>query len=233
VAGFASLVRWRHPRRGLIPPGDFLPAAEASGLVRRIDSWIVDEACAAARRFEAARAAAFGRRRAGREPFFVSVNVCGQDLAFDGFLDRITSSLRAGGMSPGALKLEITETTLMATGADEVLRGARDLGIGVALDDFGTGYSSLSHLRDFPVDVVKIDRSFIAKMVEEPEIASIVTAVIDLSASLSLEVIAEGIETPEQEALLREKSCDTGQGYLFGRAIAGDEVPILLGRVSP
>jgi EAL domain-containing protein (putative c-di-GMP-specific phosphodiesterase class I) len=129
--------------------------------------------------------------------------------------------------------VEVTEHVFIDRGAEYVARALKllhEAGVRLSLDDFGTGYSSLSHLRDFPVDVVKIDRSFIAKMVDEPEIASIVTAVIDLSASLDLEVVAEGVETPEQEALLREKSCDMGQGYLFGSAVAGDEVPLLLDR---
>jgi EAL domain-containing protein (putative c-di-GMP-specific phosphodiesterase class I) len=158
VAGFEALVRRRHPDRGLVPPRDFSPAVEASGLIRRIDAWVVDEACTAARRFEAARAA---NGRGGQESFFVSVNVCGQDLAHAGFVDRVTRGLRAANLRPGALKLEITETTLVTAGADEVLRAAKDRGIGVVLDDSGTGYSSLSYLQRFPIDALKLDRSFL------------------------------------------------------------------------
>jgi EAL domain-containing protein (putative c-di-GMP-specific phosphodiesterase class I) len=155
---------------------------------------VVDKACAAARRFEAARAAAFGKRRAGREPFLVSVNGCGQGLAFDGFLDRVTSSLRAGGMGPGVPKPEITETTLMATGADEVLRGARDFGIGVALDDFGTGHSSLSYLHRFPIDTLKLDRSFLTDA-DTAEPPPILVGILRLAELLGMPVVAEESST--------------------------------------
>lgn len=231
IAGFEALVRWRHPERGLVPPQEFLPAAEASGLIRKIDAWVVTEACAAVRRFEAA-AAAGPRTRRSRQPLFVGVNVCGQDLTEAGFLGRLAGALRAADLRPGALKLEITETTLMAASAGEALRGARDLGVGVALDDFGTGYSSLSYLHRFPIDTLKLDRSFL-KDIDAAEPPPILLGVLRLAELLGLPVVAEGVEHGAQADLLAGLGSAYGQGFHFSKAVPAEAAAALLARGLP
>jgi EAL domain-containing protein (putative c-di-GMP-specific phosphodiesterase class I) len=163
----------------------------------------------------------------------VSINASPAEFLRDDYAEKILARANEFQIAPHCIEVEVTEQVFFDRGAEYVSRALallNDAGVQVSLDDFGTGYSSLSHLRDFPVNVVKIDRSFIAKMVEEAGIAAIVTAVIDLATSLGLEVVAEGVETPAQEAALREKGCTLGQGFLFGRAVVGDEVPFLLRR---
>jgi diguanylate cyclase (GGDEF)-like protein/PAS domain S-box-containing protein len=225
IRGFEALLRWKHPTRGIQQPEtvaeafkDFELASKIGELMQRkvfkdIQTW----------------------QQSGVEFGRVSINASPAEFLRDDYAEKFLMRAAEYQVEAQFLEVEVTEHVFVERGAEYVARALRSLsqaGVRLSLDDFGTGYSSLSHLRDFPVDVVKIDRSFIAKMMDEPEIASIVTAVIDLSASLSLEVVAEGVETPDQKALLREKRCDTGQGYLFGRAVVGDEVPILLKTVN-
>jgi EAL domain-containing protein (putative c-di-GMP-specific phosphodiesterase class I) len=204
VAGFEALIRWRHPERGLVPPGAFLPAAEASGFIRRIDAWALGEACAALRRFQAAGHAG------GREELFVGVNVSAAGLTDARFLDHLDATVRAARVRPGTLKLEITETTLIAADVGRTLEGCRGLGVGVALDDFGTGYSSLSYLHRFPLDTLKLDRSFIQDVRTGTAPPPILRAIIRLAEDLRLPVVAEGIERAEQSTLLERFHAERG-----------------------
>lgn len=223
LVGLEALIRWRHPEKGLVPPAAFLPAAEASGLIRRIDTWAVAEACAALRAFEEARAAGGGKKRA---PLFVAVNVSAPGIAAAGFLDHVRATVRAVGLPAGALRLELTETVLMAADPGRVLAGCRELGVGVALDDFGTGYSSLSYLHRFPIDTVKLDRSFVPA--EGAGAPAVLRGVLRLLRDLGLPAVAEGIERPEQASLVASLGARYGQGFHFARPMPARAVEALL-----
>jgi EAL domain-containing protein (putative c-di-GMP-specific phosphodiesterase class I) len=223
VRGFEALLRWKHPTRGMQHPETVAEAFKDYELASKIGELMQKKVFSDMRDWQRSRID-FGR---------VSINASPAEFLRDDYAEKLLSRAAEYQISGDLIEVEVTEHVFLDRGAEYVSRALTALneaGVQLSLDDFGTGYSSLSHLRDFPVDVVKIDRSFIAKMVDEPEIASIVTAVIDLAASLQLAVVAEGIETPEQEALLRKKGCGLGQGYLFGRAVVGDEVPVLMNR---
>jgi diguanylate cyclase (GGDEF)-like protein len=223
IRGFEALLRWKHPTRGIQQPETVAEAFKDFELASKIGELMQRKVFKDIQNWQKS-GVVFGR---------VSINASPAEFLRDDYAEKFLARAAECQIEARFLEVEVTEHVFVERGAEYVARALRSLseaGVRLSLDDFGTGYSSLSHLRDFPVDVVKIDRSFIAKMMDEPEIASIVTAVIDLSASLSLEVVAEGVETLDQEALLREKRCDTGQGYFFGRAVVGDEVPTLLKR---
>jgi diguanylate cyclase len=226
VAGFEALIRWRHPERGLVPPGDFLPAAEASGFIRRIDAWALGEACAVLGRFQAAG------RGGGRDGLFVGVNISAPALTDPGFLDRLDATVRTARVRPGALKIEITETMLIAADLGRVHDGCHGLGVGVALDDFGTGYSSLSYLHRFPLDTLKLDRGFIQDAGAERGAPPILRAILRLAADLRLPVVAEGIERADQSSLLAELGAGFGQGFHFARPMPADAAEALL-RAGP
>ena len=210
VVGHESLMRWEHPQEGLLPPARFLELAESSGLIRPLGWWMLEQACRDA-----------SPRGAGLPPgTWVAVNASAGQLARPGFAAVVTRALFASGLPPAQLHLEITETALIS--ATESLAGElqelSELGVRIALDDFGTGYSSLSLLRTFPVDIVKIDRSFVAPVLEDRSAFSIVKAVLGMCADMGLSTVAEGIETAQQRDVLRDMGCSHGQGYLFGRA---------------
>ena len=218
LTGFEALARWRHPTRGEVPPGVFVPVAEHGGFVPELDRWVLTRACR-----DASTARAEGRIPAHAR---VSVNLSARSLADLGLVGTVQDVLRAEGLPPQALVLEITETALMqdiAT-ARRSLEGLRAVGAGVALDDFGTGYSSLSFLRELPVTQVKIDRSFIADIVTDGEDLLITESIIDLARRLGLETVAEGVETESQLALLRRLGCASAQGHLWSRALPLDRV---------
>jgi diguanylate cyclase (GGDEF)-like protein/PAS domain S-box-containing protein len=208
ITGAEALVRWRDPARGLVSPGEFIPVAEETGLIVPLGAWVLREACR-----EAARLRADGRR------IKVAVNLSTRQLAHPGLVRLVADTLEETGVDPSGLCLEITETVLMqdADRAVVLLEELKGLGITLSLDDFGTGYSSLSYLQRFPVDVVKVDRSFVDGLVDRPGDASIVAAVRDVTRSLGLGVVAEGIETPEQLQRLQALGYEKGQGYLFAR----------------
>jgi diguanylate cyclase (GGDEF)-like protein/PAS domain S-box-containing protein len=223
IRGFEALLRWKHPTLGIQQPHTVAEAFKEYELASKIGELMQRKVFSDMREWERA-GIPFGR---------VSINASPAEFLRDDYAEKLLSRASEYQICGTLIEVEVTEHVLLDRGAEYVSRALMMLhesGVQLSLDDFGTGYSSLSHLRDFPVDVVKIDRSFIAKMLDEPEIASIVTAVIDLAGSLQLEVVAEGIETPEQESSLRDKGCGLGQGYLFGRAVVGDEVRILLER---
>ncbi len=210
VAGFEALVRWRHPERGLVSPGEFIPLSEETGAVTRIDRWVVREACRQARAWQDAD----GRGDGGRT---VSVNVSARSFLQPDLAEYIERALAEAGLAPTLLNLEITESVLLeeADSVKSVLFRLRDLGVGIHLDDFGTGYSSLNYLRHFPISALKVDRSFVGAIGPGGEGSEIVRAVVALAHSMRMEAIAEGIETSQQLQLLRDLGCECGQGFYF------------------
>jgi diguanylate cyclase (GGDEF)-like protein/PAS domain S-box-containing protein len=222
VRGFEALVRWDHPQRGLLGPNAFIPLAEETGLIVPIGEWVLREACT-----EAARWAAVSS-----EPLTLSVNLSARQLAQQDLVAMVRRAMAETGIDPATLCLEITESAVMESGSATTaqLRALKSLGIRLAIDDFGTGFSSLAHLRRFPVDVLKIDGTFVAGLGHEPQDASIAAAVISLAHALGLDTVAEGIETEEQLTILRSLGCDLGQGYLFGRPAPIEETVHLLAR---
>jgi diguanylate cyclase (GGDEF)-like protein/PAS domain S-box-containing protein len=222
VVGFEALVRWEHPARGLLQPGSFIPLAEETGLVVPIGEWVLREACA-----ESARWA-----RPGEPPLTLSVNLSVRQLAQPDLVSTVRRALAETGTDPATVCLEITESAVMESGAATTaqLRALKSLGVRLAIDDFGTGYSSLAHLRRFPVDVLKIDRTFVDGLGREPQDTSIAAAVISLAHALELVTVAEGIETAEQLEVLTGLGCDLGQGYLFARPQPPDAAAALIGR---
>jgi diguanylate cyclase (GGDEF)-like protein/PAS domain S-box-containing protein len=209
LVGAEALLRWRHPERGLVPPGEFIGVAEASDLIVPIGAWVVREACRQAARW----------RAAGAPELRMAVNASARQFRRPGLVDAVREALAESGLPGEALILEITESLLMDNpeGSRKVLEGLKALGIKVALDDFGTGFSSLAYLRRFPIDSVKIDRSFVGELPGSAEDATIVRAVIGLARDLHLGVTAEGIEGQPHLDFLLAHGCDFGQGYLFGR----------------
>jgi diguanylate cyclase (GGDEF)-like protein len=211
VIGFEALVRWEHPERGLVPPLDFLPLAEETGLIVPIGAWVLREACA--------QAARWAVESSGQPALSVSVNLSARQLADPALVETIDSALRDAELDPSLLVLEITETVLMEDRerAVAVLRSLTDRGVQIGIDDFGTGHSSLGYLKTLPVHALKIDRSFVDGLGTEPEDSAIVAAVVHLGHALGLTVTAEGIETPVQLSELQALGCDLGQGYYFAR----------------
>ncbi|MCW2605988.1 MAG: diguanylate cyclase/phosphodiesterase [Frankiales bacterium] len=213
VVGVEALVRWRHPERGLIPPDDFVPLAERTGLVQLLTTWVLDAALA--------QAAVW---RAEGLDLDVAVNVSVKDLCSGGLADRVAAALDRHGVPASRLQLEVTEGTLFAdpARATATLHGLRALGVTLSLDDFGTGWSSLNHLRRLPVSEVKIDRSFVMRMEDDPRDLAIVRSVIDLGLGLGLRVVAEGVETEAAWQRLAALGCDTAQGWFLSKAQPAD-----------
>jgi diguanylate cyclase (GGDEF)-like protein len=212
--GMEALIRWRHPTRGVVQPDDFVPLLEETGLITEVGRWVLGEACR--------QGAAW---RAASSEVGVAVNVAARQLDRDEFVEEVRDALSDSGLEPDALTIEITETTIMANAEETAARLAavKELGVRVAIDDFGTGYSSLAYLQRFPVDALKIDRSFIAKMRHDAEGATLIRTLVQLGKSLAIETLAEGIEQAHELSLLREESCDTGQGFLFARPLDVEE----------
>ncbi|HEX8616443.1 MAG TPA: bifunctional diguanylate cyclase/phosphodiesterase [Thermoanaerobaculia bacterium] len=227
ITGFEALVRWISPTRGFVSPAAFIPVAVSTGLIIPLDQWMMREA--------ARQVHAWNTRLQLDPPLTISVNVSGRRLGQKELIDDVRNTLSDTGISTRSLRLEITEGEMMER-PDEVLAILSELkrmDITLLVDDFGTGYSSLSYLHRFPIDIVKIDQSFVRRMHESPKDEEIVRAVINLSATLGLRVVAEGIETAEHLARLRELGCDYGQGYLFSKPVdaAGIEVLLEAGKV--
>jgi diguanylate cyclase (GGDEF)-like protein len=226
--GMEALIRWRHPTRGVVQPDDFVPLLEETGLIVEVGGWVMREACRQGAEW----------REAGRE-VGVAVNVAARQLDRDEFVEEVREALNESGLSPEQLTIEITETTIMANAEETAgrLAAIKEIGVRVAIDDFGTGYSSLAYLQRFPVDALKIDRSFISKMSNDAEGETLIRTLVQLGKSLSIETLAEGIEQAQELSLLREESCDTGQGFLFARPLDMDECESFLdnwaGAVAP
>jgi diguanylate cyclase (GGDEF)-like protein len=222
ISGFEALVRWNHPTHGLLPPNEFIPLAEETGQVLPIDRWVLLRACCQAREWQKAQLLD------GR--FDVSVNLSTRQLEDDGVVDTVRLALDVSGLAPENLVLEVTESFVLR---DEVagarrLRSLRELGVRLAIDDFGTGYSSLSYLRQLPVDVLKIDRSFTSGLGRSGQDEALVQAILRLADSLGLEAIAEGVEVREQRDALVELGCSHGQGWHFARAVEASEMEAML-----
>jgi diguanylate cyclase (GGDEF)-like protein/PAS domain S-box-containing protein len=211
MVGAEALVRWNHPERGLLGPDSFIPVAEQTGLIVPLGEWVIDEACGALQCLQAK----------GNKEFVMSVNLSLRQLRHRQFVERLGASLRRHKVSPGCLELEVTESLLMdrPSEAREVMSRLKGLGVRLSIDDFGTGYSSLSQLQSFPVDHIKIDRSFLSDPVNDGH-GVITRAIIALGHSLKLKVIAEGVETREQLNFLRDHDCDQMQGYYFSPALS-------------
>jgi diguanylate cyclase (GGDEF)-like protein len=214
IVGFETLIRWNHPRKGIISPGEFINLCEDNGLIVPITYWILEESC---------RRLAEWQKIA--PDLTISVNLSGEHFSDKNLLDEIQKIIAASRIAPRTLKLEITESAVMrnAENAIETLKRLKELGTQILIDDFGTGYSSLSYLHRFPVDTLKIDRSFVATMEDGSENGEIVRTVIALAKTLGLNIIAEGIETIHQFHQLRILGCRMGQGFLFSRAVPAEE----------
>src|SRR3954451_25026424 len=222
IVAVEALLRWAHPVHGIVSPAKFIPIAEQSGLIVPIGAWVAREACAAAARWRETPAGA---------DLTVAVNLSPRQLGSVDLLDDISDAFGDAGLDPSALCLEITETALMADtrSATETLQRLKSLGVRLAIDDFGIGYSSLMHLKKLlPVDLLKIDKSFVDGLMEHGADRAIVAAVINLAAALGVDAIAEGVETGEQAAALRSMSCGLAQGYHFARPVAPEEIAELL-----
>jgi diguanylate cyclase (GGDEF)-like protein/PAS domain S-box-containing protein len=225
MVGVEALVRWRHPRLGLVAPSRFIPIAEETGMIEQIDMWVLREACACAAGWE----------REGLPPVRVSVNLSARQFQQDGLARRVRAVLDETGLAPYRLELEITESTVMhdIRAAQAVLHSLKQTGVAVSIDDFGTGYSSLSYLKRFPIDVLKIDRSFVTDVMADPNDAAIVRALIGLAHGLDLEAVAEGVETLEQVAFLKANGCDEIQGYYYSPPVWPEQLARMLGGATP
>jgi len=220
IVGVEALLRWRHPVLGLIPPDRFIPVAEESGLIEKIGLWVLEAACIQAQQWQ----------QPGLPPVRVSVNLSARQFRQTNLIDSVQAILQQSGLSPACLELEITESTVMHdTGsAIKTLRALKELGVVLSIDDFGTGYSSLSYLKLFPIDVLKIDRSFVKDVIDDPNDAAITRAIVALAHSLDLDVVAEGVETAAQVAFLEGCGCDEMQGYYFSRPVSGEALASML-----
>ena len=221
VIGAEALVRWERPGFGLLPPDEFIPIAEASSLISAVDCWVLQEACRRGAQWCDAGAT-------------IAVNLSARTLEHDDVVDALSEALHRTGISPQHLTLEVTETALLSGNgtANRNLGRMRDLGVKLSIDDFGTGYSSLSHLQRTDIDVLKIDRSFVSLMDVDASSATIVSSIIAMGHALGMTLIAEGVERPSQDALLREQGCDAAQGWLFGRPLVASEFDQVFGEFA-
>jgi len=219
ACGVEALLRWHHPTRGVLAPDEFIPSLEETGLIVDVGRWVLTEACG--------QAATWHQQG---HPLTMSVNVSMRQLEVDAFVDHVRDALSVSGIDPGSLILEVTETTLMRDTHATVgrLRALKALGVLIAIDDFGTGYSSLAYLRQFPVDALKIDRSFVAAMGDSQESVALVQTLVQLGRALGIETLAEGIEEQWQLQRLQGESCERGQGFLFSRPVDPEAIEVLL-----
>ncbi len=214
VLGMEALVRWRHPSRGLISPGEFIPIAEGCGLIVPIGSWVLESACA-----QHARWVSQGLTKGS-----MAVNISAHQFRQADFCDRVSDVLSRTGLPPELLELEVTEGVVMQ-GIGQVLQKLnmlRELGVTLSIDDFGTGYSSLNYLKQFPLNRLKIDQSFIRGLPDDQGNGAIAKAIVQMGHSLGLNVLAEGVETKEQENYLKSLGCDAGQGYLYAKPLSAE-----------
>jgi diguanylate cyclase (GGDEF)-like protein/PAS domain S-box-containing protein len=230
VTGVEALVRWQHPRRGLLEPADFIGFAEETGLIVPLGRWVLNEACRRAAGWHAAQRA----RDAGARPLTVAVNVSARQLVELEFLHDVGAALGASGLAPETLVLELTESTVVQQpeAMRQRLAALKALGVRLAIDDFGTGYSALSYLQQFPIDVLKIDKAFVERIGHGGAHGALARAIIALGEALSLQCVAEGVETPEQKSILRALGCRLGQGYYFARPLSAEALDALAAGVG-
>jgi EAL domain-containing protein (putative c-di-GMP-specific phosphodiesterase class I) len=222
IVGVEALLRWSHRTRGSISPAVFIPLAEESGLIVPIGRWVLEQACIQARRWH--------DRFPSRDPLGMSVNVSPIQLGRDDFVQDVERILRETGVRPGSITLEITESALMedTDASTAALEQLKALGVHLAIDDFGTGYSSLNYLQRMPIDILKIDRSFVDRIDQGGDELAFARAIVELARSLSLRTIAEGIELESQAECLDRLGCDLGQGFLYAKAVPADELTVML-----
>jgi diguanylate cyclase (GGDEF)-like protein len=220
ITGTEAFLRWKHPRRGLVPPMDFISLAEETGLIVAIGEWVLATACAQNKRWQTQALPTLG----------IAVNLSARQLADSTFLPKLRRIIHASRLDPSSLELEITESVVMSHGesAVAVLEKLKSIGVQIAIDDFGTGYSSLSYLKRFPIDTVKMDRSFIRDIPSDSGDIKIARAIIAMAHALKLKVVAEGVENAEQLKFLESHHCDAGQGYFLFRPLPADEVTEVL-----
>ncbi|MFF3837715.1 aminotransferase class I/II-fold pyridoxal phosphate-dependent enzyme [Streptomyces sp. NPDC001930] len=226
-AGLEALIRWPHARRGMVPPDQFIALAEESGHIMPLGAWVLEHAALDIARWQ--------RARPRKAPLYASVNVSARQFRDPGFLEGVRRTLRSSGLAPGSLVLELTETVLMRRDAQirTTMAALKDLGVSIAIDDFGTGFSSLSYLREFPIDVLKVDKSFIDNITTDPQQVALVEGIVRIADVLGLQVVAEGIEHEEQRALLADMGCRYGQGYLFARPMTAHQAESYLHGAAP
>ncbi len=218
IAGFEALMRWEHPEKGFISPAVFIPIIEDSGLIVKASAWALKESLMALQRIE---------HRAGYDhELFMSVNFSSRDFAADDFVDNVYETISISDVAASQVHLEITERLLMGQpdNAKDTLSMCQKAGMSISIDDFGTGYSSLSYLHYFPIDTLKIDRSFVKDMLEDESSLALVKSIISLGKSLNMKIIAEGVETKEEGIILRDLDCDMAQGYYFARPMPEKDV---------
>jgi diguanylate cyclase (GGDEF)-like protein/PAS domain S-box-containing protein len=227
MVGFEALLRWQHPERGLLKPSAFVPLAEETDVIAPIGRWVLEEACQQAKRWEEEHPLA--------SPMTMEVNLSARQLARRGLAQTVEEALTRAGVEAHTLALDITETVLIKASEDDAhaLEALKKMGIRLSLDDFGTGYSSLSYLKRLPVDLVKVDRTFVKELGEKATDTAVVRMIIDLCHTLGIEVLAEGVETSEQAALLRDMGCDLGQGYYFAGPLRSEELAEQLPKAFP
>ncbi|HEY9192923.1 MAG TPA: GGDEF domain-containing response regulator [Methyloversatilis sp.] len=216
TSGVEALLRWRHPQRGVIPPDRFIPLADESGLIVEIGAWVMREACSQGRIWH----------QQGMQDLSISVNVSAVQFAQPRLLETVRTTLEDTGFPAEKLVLEITESVLMKDAETTIgmLKALKNMGVRISMDDFGTGYSSLSYLKRFPIDIVKIDKSFVRDINDDEDDAAIIRVIIALARSLRLTTVAEGVETLEQLGFLRREQCDRFQGYYFSRPVEADQL---------
>lgn len=219
ILGVEALIRWQHPERGIISPAIFIPVAEENGLITLIDEWVMKEACRYIKKLH----------ETGYPELHVAVNISSRQFIQQDLVERVARVLAETNLEPRYLELEITESmTMDVERSIQILRELKDLGVRISIDDFGTGYSSLNYLKKFPIHKLKIDRSFVHDIMEDPSDASIVSTIISMAHHLNMRVIAEGVETADQLRYLKRNECNEIQGYLFSPPLSGDDLIKLL-----
>jgi len=221
ITGMEALVRWHHPQRGMVSPGEFIPLAEQTGLILPLGQQVLRMACTQLAQWS---------QQPDTCDWTVAVNVSAQEFRHPDFVKRVLDALRESGANAHQLKLELTESLLLQDVEDGIakMRALRERGVGFSLDDFGTGYSSLSYLKRLPLDQLKIDQSFVRDVLTDPNDAAIACTIVTLAQSLGLDVVAEGVETEGQREFLLRNGCHQFQGYLFGRPVPADQLLTLL-----
>lgn len=220
VVGMEALVRWRHPEEGMVPPSKFIPVAEETGLILPLGDWVLEESCRQLRAW----------KDAGTGDLHMSVNISARQLRTSGLSERVAELLETHGLNAGDLQLEITESMAMEQPemTIDTLRRLRAEGVSIAIDDFGTGYSSLSYLKMLPINLLKLDGSFVKDIQTDPNDAAICAATIALAHKLKLKVVAEGVETEAQRDYLAEQGCDFLQGYLYSEPVPADKAALFI-----
>jgi EAL domain-containing protein (putative c-di-GMP-specific phosphodiesterase class I) len=220
ISGVEALIRWRHPDLGMVAPNDFIPLAEETGLIVPIGEWVLRTACRQLAKWHAE----------GFSGISVAVNMASQNFSQKEFVQFVEETIRAAGVTPDAVEIEVTESVLMQDMEATIakLEALKAVGVKLSVDDFGTGYSSLAYLKRFPIDTLKIDRSFVRDVSRNRTEAAIANAIITLGRNLGLEVVAEGVENESQAVFLRKHGCHLFQGYLFSRPVSSDEITTLL-----